>query len=937
MDHAISHTIGHAPDNSDSAATAAPTVASTSTTTATATATAITPASTQEKTSRIVSEYLKGKDQQWKAIYERKGPLTLLELPVDVLRLIVKEITHTNDLTSLALTNSAFHNLAIPLIYSRFDIVWPDGQISTSESKSVDALTYGLSTLCLGNAFARTARRTFNPTAAGSLNTFAGNDYAKYTKKFSLGNGPEDWVNEYKITKESGKMLGTMVSLAVAKMKNLEAFVWDMPTGVLSDIFMALSSLGDQPDNNCKLSRVWIRWHENIEHLAGSSSSAIPIPMGGGAAAVVPLGSQLTPIGIMLPPNGTHPIPRPAYSYSENYCEYPTFSVLPPLKSLTVLDIDELAYLDEMAVLIERSKDTLQELRVGIAARSTHKDFVQTWDGAGLKQIDHAAKWPGESTIGERRLGGILGVLVGKVYDIRKRPLLSRVKDKITPDNSADPEPSTLPTTPIPTSPQAEGDHPATPTGGVPSSLQTTDVNADQTVSSEVSSQANLLKKPQSLSKEDQTGTVNGEARKRLEGKLKLQSLELERVPLSLQVCRNAIDWSTLTSLTLLDCAQHETLWKILRKQFQPTPLGPGYGISTSSSKPPPPNTPLQYHLALKQIHTDFTTPTLISFIKETLAPNTLEVLFLQDRTRPNQPYPLPLDMILKGPLKRHRLSLRKLLLDSSAKLPAQGSLIVGDSGRWRNWTLTTEVLTYITSGRMPNLKELAVSLDYKDWHTFLQRLPNVPQLRAINVPHIAEYINSTCDPIELAHQIADIITLRPEIRLCYIGIGVKCFEILEYRETSSGMGAAGFVDIVTNDDPNLLLNNHPGSSTTTAANGMNGGLNGEEQEDTSDEEDDDDDSEDDDNTPTTATSEPDETQSDGDNVGGGEEDDDDKDSFVELDKGRVKLRLREILFYDDKVAIFRARHGGAPYAQYCEKITTLRDNDMQIQHNLLR
>lgn len=48
------------------------------------------PASSQEKTSRLLSDYLKGKHQQWKALYEKR-PLTLLELPVDILRLIVKE------------------------------------------------------------------------------------------------------------------------------------------------------------------------------------------------------------------------------------------------------------------------------------------------------------------------------------------------------------------------------------------------------------------------------------------------------------------------------------------------------------------------------------------------------------------------------------------------------------------------------------------------------------------------------------------------------------------------------------------------------------------------------------------------------------------------------------------------------------------------------
>jgi len=71
----------------------------------------------------------------------------------------IKKITHTNDLTSLALTSSTLYNLAIPHIYARFDIVWPDAHTSAAEGKSVDALTYGLSTLCLGSTFAKTTHR----------------------------------------------------------------------------------------------------------------------------------------------------------------------------------------------------------------------------------------------------------------------------------------------------------------------------------------------------------------------------------------------------------------------------------------------------------------------------------------------------------------------------------------------------------------------------------------------------------------------------------------------------------------------------------------------------------------------------------------------------------------------------------------------------------
>lgn len=601
--------------------------------------------------------------------------------------------------------------------------------MTSSDTKSVDALTYGLSTLCLGSSFARTAQRRFGntPRPGRQLSKFVGNEYAKYTRKFSLGNGPNDWVAEYMITKESGKMLGTLVALAVAKMVNLETFVWDMPTGVLSDIFMALSSLPEQHSSQeCKLERLWIRWHDNNESPASSSSSS-PSPISQ-PTAVVPLGSTLTPIGISLPASATHPAPQPAIPYSESVVEYPTFSVLPPLKSLTVLDIDELAYLDEMAVLVETSKEKLQELRVGVSSKATHKDFVQTWDGDKLQQIDHNARWPGESTIGERRLGGVLGVLVGRIYDIRRKgsgktrepnPTQSVVSGEIhvaenssqTPGVGQDDIGSSSTNqaeTDAPSGPQASD--PATISGALLSPLPS--VMVDLPVA-----ESDRLNSP-SHSKSTRGIKGEGSGRKRLEGKLRLQTLELERIPLSMQVCAKAFDWTVLTNLTILECAQHENLWKLLKKQFLPTPMTAGFGISPSSSKQLQ-NAPLQYHLNLKHIHTDITSPPLISFIKETLAPNTLEALFLQDRRRASGPPPVSIDAIFRGALKRHRSSLRKLLLDSAAKALVTGSPPENNI-RWRNWILSSEMILYITSGRMSNLRELAVSMDYRDWVSIL-------------------------------------------------------------------------------------------------------------------------------------------------------------------------------------------------------------------------
>ena len=195
-----------------------------------------------------------------------------------------------------------------------------------------------------------------------------------------------------------------------------------------------------------------------------------------------------------------------------------------------------------------------------------------------------------------------------------------------------------------------------------------------------------------------------------LTGKLKLEVLELERVPLSVPVLRRAFDWSILSTLTLLHCSNHEQLWKILRRTYTPRAAYPG---SPSSSKAYKASYTLrsEYQLNLKRIHTNTVSPSLISFLKETLAPNSLEVLFLQEGRSYSST--VTVDAIYRGPMKRHRASLKKLMIDSGEKSPDGHTTT---SSRWRRWMLNREILTFITSGRMNSLRELAVSIDYKDW-----------------------------------------------------------------------------------------------------------------------------------------------------------------------------------------------------------------------------
>ncbi|KAI9835000.1 MAG: hypothetical protein M1819_002723 [Sarea resinae] len=929
-----------------------------------------------------ISELLKGKEEEWTAIVDKKRPLQLLDLPVDILKEIVKEVTHTNDLTSLALTHSALHSLVIPHIYSRFDIVWPDAHATTEPRTGVDALTYGLATLVMGeHVFGSTSgpsddsigsttcskytdakpsnddRIDTLPAVGGQPRRFRrGNYFSKFTRKFSLGNGPPEWVQEYLITKEGGKMLGTLVALAVARMPYLETFIWDMPTGVLRDVWLALSSLGDREE--CRLEKVWVRWHDNadvqgIRIIPPPPTLQHPPP---------PLPSNLvTPVGILVQPNGISTAPQDVplpYSPvpaspapSSNRTEYPNFSVLPPLKSLSVLDIDELSYLDEMSVLIARSQSRLRELRVGVAPQ-VKADWMKAWDGVGLQQVDHDSNRPCASRIGQRRLGGVLGVLVGRIYDIRRKRQKMSSKASASPGSQEIAATQTLPlhfsnTGNIPQpledgngsasldvttddqGPAASTDLPVH-TGShdlTTSAIENRDaeqvfdsdpVKKQQPLSSQLSSgessvhltslapnagQCLLPNSSQSASGSgpaDPSASLNSncgpEDRPLLKGQLNLETLELERVPLSVSVLTNAFNWSSITQLTILRCENHEQLWKTLRRNFSPKAKHGATPAKLSSFRPfsnASDQSSGSYALNLKKVHTDAVSSALIAFLKDALAPNSLEILFLQDsRSFISN---ITVESIYRGAVRRHCKSLRKLMIDSSDKKTASHSLA---SQRGRKWLFNREILNFITSGKMTNLRELGMSLSYKDWHFFLQRLPHLPQLRSLYIPFIADHVHGTKpDPRELALQIVDIVALRPEIEICYIGILSKCFEILENQvhETRS-----------TNRD----------SSTSPANAGPGGifpgtgiGASDEEEDEVDDDDDDDDgDDDDDDDEGTVPVGDPDETESDmsSDQQYGSEDDylfsDDDDDS-------RPRLRLREILFYDDKVAVFKARH----------------------------
>jgi hypothetical protein len=536
-------------------------------------------------------------------------------------------------------------------------------------------------------------------------------------------------------------MLGTLVALAVARMINLETFVWDMPTGVLRDVWLALSSLGDRTDGDeCRLDRLWIRWHDNTIDAPAPPPAPpmilnnMPAPPG----TTHPSGVGAVQAPVVVPSHYTANIPA-----AIDRVEHPTFSVIPPLKSLSVLDIDELPYLDEMSILIARSQRKLRELRVGIAPHAQQRDWVTAWEGDGIQQVDYNSTSTAGSSISEKRLGGVLGILVGRVHNMRQTEeasarllmamggtgsvaqldgaTLGKVEASgalpIVPQHVHHDRDSEVPET------HQEPNLDTTAQEGV-SLLGETQPTIPEHVAQDGSENAAAIpfhfthkllpyRTDASIGCDESKATESAEPI--LNGVLRLEVLELERVPLSVPVLLKAFDWTLLTTLTLLHCNNHEQLWKSLRRTYTPRSPYPA-GSPSSSSKAYKASYTLrtEYGLSLKKVHTNAVSPALISFLKETLAPNTLEVLFLQEGRSYSST--VTVDAIYRGPLRRHRGSLKKLMIDSSEKGPDGHATT---SSRWRRWMLNREIITFISSGRMNGLRELAVSIDYKDWVSY--------------------------------------------------------------------------------------------------------------------------------------------------------------------------------------------------------------------------
>lgn len=143
-------------------------------------------------------------------------------------------------------------------------------------------------------------------------------------------------------------------------------------------------------------------------------------------------------------------------------------------------------------------------------------------------------------------------------------------------------------------------------------------------------------------------------------------------------------------------------------------------------------------------------------------------------------------------------------------------------------------------------------------------------QLRSLYIinmrdtPHIS---NFACR--ELANQILNTVILRPEVELCYVGIMTKCFEILE--------GPSDEPDPPEPEAPAPAAGGAPPPPEQESEDEDESEVDEDEEEELDDDE--------------------------------GADDSESDSGFAEEEKSKTGIRLREILFYDDKVEVFRARN----------------------------
>ena len=266
------------------------------------------------------------------------------------------------DLICVALVSKRFHELASAQLYRNFHIIFPD-----DDDLAYDSPIDGL---------------------AGGLDTFTTSEYnyAQHLRDLSMdtlsaGVKGEISYQPYLYSASCGKFLNTLLYLTLKRAKSLEVFRWNIRVELSRQVYRELHRipslrkvhlrmqagesyymppppLPSSTDNHAPAPDPGHHWTDGS--LPPTLPSTTSLPLSPYATVVSELHSTLIPPSKQLPKSK---IAKRGSSFQEPS----TLSGFKNLKSLLVLDIDDLDIMTELKACIQKSSTTLKELQLSLS------------------------------------------------------------------------------------------------------------------------------------------------------------------------------------------------------------------------------------------------------------------------------------------------------------------------------------------------------------------------------------------------------------------------------------------------------------------------------------------------------------------------------------------------------------------------------------------
>ncbi|KPM34956.1 hypothetical protein AK830_g11609 [Neonectria ditissima] len=214
-----------------------------------------------------------------------------------------------------------------------------------------------------------------------------------------------------------------------------------------------------------------------------------------------------------------------------------------------------------------------------------------------------------------------------------------------------------------------------------------------------------------------------------------LETLCIYLLPVKASVLSRAIDLRCIKNLTLLNVGNQAPIWTLLSKENRMHPL------------------------ALRSVFTDNVSPAFLTCMSQL---GELHELFMLERSTKHKPESFApktlttMDQIRRLILKKHMMTLKRLMIK--------------DESNASTWDVDQKTMILICKQGV-RLEELAVSMNIRAVHAFLQFSFGLVNLRAMHILHFRN--NDTCIWVmrEILNFIVDNLSHHPELKLEWIAM----------------------------------------------------------------------------------------------------------------------------------------------------------------------